>query len=95
MSADVVGDFFGYMAAGVVDAVGATTTVVPGDRVYAGRTWGAHRELIDTDVRSVSPSPTSLVGSRRRAPRAVPPLELPPPSRAPTTSRSSAWDRWA
>ena len=32
---------FGYMAAGVVDAVGAdVTTVAPGDRVYAGRTWG-------------------------------------------------------
>ncbi len=52
---------FGYMAAGVVDAVGAdVTTVAPGDRVYAGRTWGAHRELIDTDVRSVVHLPDDL-----------------------------------
>jgi threonine dehydrogenase-like Zn-dependent dehydrogenase len=52
---------FGYMAAGVVEAVGAdVTTVRPGDRVYAGRTWGAHRELLDTDVAAVLPLPRSL-----------------------------------
>ena len=45
---------FGYMAAGVVEAVGADVSRLSvGDRVYAGRTWGAHREVIDTDASSV------------------------------------------
>jgi len=52
---------FGYMAAGTVEAVGADVrSVGPGDRVYAGRTWGAHRELIDTDEASVVPLPDGL-----------------------------------
>jgi len=52
---------FGYMAAGVVESVGADVrTVAPGDRVYAGRAWGAHRELIDTDATSVVRVPDAL-----------------------------------
>ena len=42
---------FGYMAAGVVEAVGADVGhVAVGDRVFAGRTWGGHRELIDAEI---------------------------------------------
>ena len=52
---------FGYMAAGTVEVVGSEVrTVSPGDRVYAGRTWGAHRELIDTDEGSVVRLPDGL-----------------------------------
>ena len=52
---------FGYMAAGVVEAVGAGVDhVAPGDRVYAGRTWGGHRELIDVEGSAVIPLPEGL-----------------------------------
>jgi len=52
---------FGYMAAGVVETVGAeVTTVAVGDRVYAGRTWGAHREVIDSDASAVLRLPATL-----------------------------------
>ncbi len=52
---------FGYMAAGTVEAVGADVEhVQPGDRVYAGRAWGGHRELIDADAASVVPLPDGL-----------------------------------
>ena len=52
---------FGYMASGTVEAVGADVThVKPGDRVFAGRTWGGHRELIDAEASSVVPLPDGL-----------------------------------
>jgi threonine dehydrogenase-like Zn-dependent dehydrogenase len=52
---------FGYMAAGVVEAVGSDVDhVATGQRVYAGRTWGGHRELIDTEGASVVPLPDEL-----------------------------------
>ena len=52
---------FGYMAAGEVVEVGdAVTSVQPGQRVFAGRTWGAHRELIDTEAASVVVLPPEL-----------------------------------
>lgn len=52
---------FGYMAAGVVEAVGQEVRgIAPGDRVYCGRTWGAHRELIDTDAAQVVRLPDDL-----------------------------------
>jgi threonine dehydrogenase-like Zn-dependent dehydrogenase len=52
---------FGYMAAGVVEAVGPEVRgLTPGDRVYCGRTWGAHRELIDTDAAQVVRLPDAL-----------------------------------
>jgi threonine dehydrogenase-like Zn-dependent dehydrogenase len=54
---------FGYMASGVVEKVApdvASTTLKPGDRVFAGRTWGGHRELIDTAAASVLRIPDEL-----------------------------------
>ena len=52
---------FGYMAAGVVEAVGSDVYhVATGQRVYAGRTWGGHRELIDTEGASVLRLPDGL-----------------------------------
>jgi threonine dehydrogenase-like Zn-dependent dehydrogenase len=52
---------FGYMAAGVVEAVGDEVGhVAPGDRVYCGRTWGGHREVIDTEGAAVVRLPDEL-----------------------------------
>ena len=52
---------FGYMASGTVEAVGADVDhVQTGDRVYAGRAWGGHRELIDADATSVVRLPDAL-----------------------------------
>jgi threonine dehydrogenase-like Zn-dependent dehydrogenase len=78
---DVRGDWpaigaFGYMATGEVVEVGsAVTGIAPGDRVYAGRAWGGHRELIDVEAVSCLPLPDGvdwLVGAC--AYWAVPPL---------------------
>jgi len=45
----------------VVEAVGSDVRrVAAGDRVYCGRTWGAHREFIDTDAAQVVPLPDEL-----------------------------------
>lgn len=42
---------FGYLAAGDVIAIGSgVADVREGDRVACGRTWGAHREIIDVDA---------------------------------------------
>jgi threonine dehydrogenase-like Zn-dependent dehydrogenase len=50
---------FGYLAAGEVIAVGAQVTDISvGDRVACGRTWGAHRELLDVDAALVQQLPT-------------------------------------
>jgi threonine dehydrogenase-like Zn-dependent dehydrogenase len=52
---------FGYMASGtVVEAGEAVTDVGPGDRVFAGRTWGGHRELIDVERGAVVRLPDEL-----------------------------------
>jgi threonine dehydrogenase-like Zn-dependent dehydrogenase len=52
---------FGYMAAGVVEAVGTDVRGLDvGDRVYCGRTWGAHREFVDTDAAQVVRLPDDL-----------------------------------
>lgn len=55
---------FGYMAAGEVVEVGADVAAEGrlrvGERVFAGRTWGGHRELIDTEAASVVPLPAGL-----------------------------------
>lgn len=52
---------FGYMASGTIEAVGADVDhVQTGDRVYAGRAWGGHRELIDADATSVVRLPDGL-----------------------------------
>jgi threonine dehydrogenase-like Zn-dependent dehydrogenase len=52
---------FGYMAAGVVEQVGAAVQhVAPGDRAFAGRTWGGHREFIDAAGSSVVRLPAEL-----------------------------------
>lgn len=42
---------FGYLAAGEVLAVGAEARGFSvGDRVFCGRTWGGHRELLDVEA---------------------------------------------
>jgi threonine dehydrogenase-like Zn-dependent dehydrogenase len=52
---------FGYMASGEVIAVGdGVTSVQPGQRVYAGRAWGGHRELLDVPESGVLPLPDML-----------------------------------
>ena len=52
---------FGYMASGEVVAVGAgVTSVHPGQRVYAGRAWGGHRELLDVPETGVLALPDTL-----------------------------------
>jgi alcohol dehydrogenase len=52
---------FGYLAAGEVTAVGSGVTGVrEGDRVACGRTWGAHREIIDTDATRVLQLPDDV-----------------------------------
>ncbi|HVA87615.1 MAG TPA: zinc-binding alcohol dehydrogenase [Candidatus Saccharimonadales bacterium] len=52
---------FGYMLSGTIEALGAGVSGLDiGQRVYAGRTWGAHRELVDTDATSVVPLPDGL-----------------------------------
>jgi threonine dehydrogenase-like Zn-dependent dehydrogenase len=54
---------FGYMAAGTIEEVGPEVLadrLRPGDRVFAGRTWGGHRELIDTAAASVVRIPDDL-----------------------------------
>ena len=52
---------FGYMASGTVEAVGADVNhFQAGDRVYVGRAWGGHRELIDADAASVVGLPDGL-----------------------------------
>jgi len=52
---------FGYMLSGTIEALGAGVAgLIPGQRVYAGRTWGGHREFVDTDATSVVPLPDAL-----------------------------------
>lgn len=52
---------FGYLAAGDVVEVGSNVEgLEPGDRVSAGRAWGAHRELLDTDATSVIKIPDDM-----------------------------------
>lgn len=55
---------FGYMAAGEIVELGADVAaggrLLVGQRVFAGRTWGGHRELIDTEAASVVPLPDDL-----------------------------------
>jgi len=52
---------FGYLAAGDVVEVGeGVDHVKPGDRVSAGRAWGAHREFLDTAAGSVIPIPDEM-----------------------------------
>lgn len=55
---------FGYMAAGHVVEVGpevaAGGRLHVGQRVFAGRTWGGHREFIDAEAASVVPLPDGL-----------------------------------
>ena len=56
----VVGGF-GYLAAGDIIEIGPDVEGLEvGDRVSAGRAWGAHRELLDTDATSVVPVPDSM-----------------------------------
>lgn len=71
----VVGGF-GYLAAGTVKAVGeGVEHVAVGDRVSAGRAWGAHREILDTDASSVIPIPNDMSFMEAAASYwAVPPL---------------------
>jgi len=67
---------FGYLAAGDVIAVGpGVDSVKPGDRVSAGRAWGAHREFLDTPAASVIPIPDDMTYVEGAAAYwAVPPL---------------------
>ena len=52
---------FGYMASGTVIEIGeGVEHVAPGDRVFAGRAWGGHRELIDAAASSVVRLPDGL-----------------------------------
>jgi len=52
---------FGYMASGEVVEIGADVAgIVPGQRVYAGRAWGGHRELLDVAAASVLPLPDAI-----------------------------------
>lgn len=55
---------FGYMAAGEIAELGADAAadgrLRVGQRVFAGRTWGGHREFIDTEAASVVPLPDDL-----------------------------------
>lgn len=52
---------FGYMASGVVLETGpGVTGLVPGQRVYAGRAWGGHREVLDVDALGVLPLPDAI-----------------------------------
>jgi threonine dehydrogenase-like Zn-dependent dehydrogenase len=52
---------FGYLVAGDVVAIGSGVTGVrEGDRVACGRTWGAHREIVDTDAASVLHLPVDV-----------------------------------
>lgn len=67
---------FGYLAAGDVLEVGAGVEGLKvGDRVSAGRAWGAHREILDTDAASVQVVPDSMSYMEAAASYwAVPPL---------------------
>jgi threonine dehydrogenase-like Zn-dependent dehydrogenase len=52
---------FGYMASGEVVEVGpGVADLAPGQRVYAGRAWGGHRELLDVGALSVVPLPDGI-----------------------------------
>src|SRR4051812_44101849 len=52
---------FGYLVAGDVIAVGSGITGFrEGDRVACGRTWGAHREIVDTDAASALHLPVDV-----------------------------------
>jgi threonine dehydrogenase-like Zn-dependent dehydrogenase len=52
---------FGYMASGTVVEVGDEVMgIAAGDRVFAGRTWGGHRELIDVEAAAVVRIPDEL-----------------------------------
>jgi threonine dehydrogenase-like Zn-dependent dehydrogenase len=52
---------FGYLASGEVVELGPEVTgLAIGQRVHAGRAWGAHRELLDTPAVSVLPIPDDL-----------------------------------
>jgi len=52
---------FGYLAAGDIVEIGpGVDGLRVGDRVSAGRAWGAHREILDTDATSVLPVPEDM-----------------------------------
>lgn len=52
---------FGYLAAGDVIAVGSGVTGVRvGDRVACGRTWGAHREIVEAEAAHVLKLPADV-----------------------------------
>jgi threonine dehydrogenase-like Zn-dependent dehydrogenase len=52
---------FGYMLSGTIERLGAGVSGLEvGQRVFAGRTWGGHREFVDTEATSVVPLPDGL-----------------------------------
>ncbi len=52
---------FGYMLSGTIEALGPEVAGLRvGQRVYAGRTWGGHREFVDTAATNVVPLPDEL-----------------------------------
>ncbi len=67
---------FGYLAAGEILELGrGVEGLKVGDRVSAGRAWGAHREILDTDATSVIPVPDTMSYMEAAASYwAVPPL---------------------
>ena len=67
---------FGYLAAGDIIEIGpGVDDLEVGDRVSAGRAWGAHREILDTEASSVLRVPQTMSYMEAAASYwAVPPL---------------------